>query len=163
MSLREYAGILRVFPAVTCGSAGPPGVGLPAGLWGARGLQAVHLLEGAVGFVPHVVQLHGGIPLGRQVQVLLGQVGPQLPDLKLGGQRCHRGVRGSRGNHFNHSYCDSGLCSGLWFRTWLYYCHFPQPPKWRWNKSIWIQAIDDCFIHLSKTILKTFMFALASC
>ena len=89
-------------PPVTCGtSAGPPpGVGLPAGLWGPRGLQAVHLLEGAVGFVPHVVQLHGGVPLGSQVQVLLGQVGPQLPDLKLGGgQRCQEGVRGGLGNH----------------------------------------------------------------
>ena len=41
-----------------------------------------------------MVQLHGGVPLGGQVQVLLGQVGPQLPDLKLGDTGVTRGLGG---------------------------------------------------------------------
>lgn len=49
---------------------------------GALGAEAVHLLEAAL-LAPHVVDLHGRLALRHQVQVLLGQVSPQLPDLKL--------------------------------------------------------------------------------
>lgn len=49
--------------------------------------QSVHFLEAAVLLPPHVVDLHGGLALRHQVQVLLRQVSPQLPDLKLEGRR----------------------------------------------------------------------------
>lgn len=47
------------------------------------GGQSVYFLETAALFTPHMVDLHGCFTLCYQIQVLLGQVGPQLPDLKL--------------------------------------------------------------------------------
>lgn len=49
------------------------------------GGQSVHFLEAAVLLPPHVVDLHGGLALRHQVQVLLRQVSPQLADFKLEG------------------------------------------------------------------------------
>lgn len=66
---------------ITCS---PPG--LSCNDWpvvvGGPGGQPVHLLETAL-FAPHVVDLHGCFPLRYQIQVLLGQVGSQLPNLEL--------------------------------------------------------------------------------
>lgn len=55
-------------------------------LRGPRG-QTVHFLERAVLFPPHVMNLHGCFTFCNQIQVLLGQVGPQLPDFKLKGKK----------------------------------------------------------------------------
>lgn len=47
------------------------------------GSRSLHHLEVPTLFAPCVVDLHGRLALRRQVQVLLRQVCPQLPDLKL--------------------------------------------------------------------------------
>lgn len=54
---------------------------------GRPGGQSVHFLEAAVLLPPHVVDLHDGLALRHQVQVLLRQVSPQLADFKLEGRR----------------------------------------------------------------------------
>jgi hypothetical protein len=50
---------------------------------------ALHHLVAAPLLAPHMVDLHSSLLLCSQVQVLLGQVGPELSDLKLreGGDR----------------------------------------------------------------------------
>lgn len=71
-----------MFRAATCSPPGLSGFRLPVMLGGPRG-QSVHFLETAALLPPHVVDLHGCLALCHQIQVLLGQVGPQLPDFKL--------------------------------------------------------------------------------
>lgn len=75
-----------VLRAATCSSPRLSGLRRPAMLRGPGG-QSVHLLETAVLLPPHVVDLHGRLALRHQIQVLLRQVSPQLPDFKLEGQR----------------------------------------------------------------------------
>lgn len=45
--------------------------------------QAFYNLKTPALFAPYVVDLHGCFTFRCKVQVLLGQVGPQLPDFKL--------------------------------------------------------------------------------
>lgn len=45
--------------------------------------QPVYLLETAALLAPHMVDLHSSLTLRSEVQILLGQMSPQLPDLKL--------------------------------------------------------------------------------
>lgn len=68
--------------AATCSSSRLSGFGRPVMLRGPGG-QSVHLLETAALLPPHVVDLHGRLALRHQIQVLLRQVSPQLPDFKL--------------------------------------------------------------------------------
>lgn len=60
-----------------------PGVPLGALVIRLPRSRSLHHLKVPTLFAPHVVDLHGCFPLGRQVQVLLRQMGPQLSDLKL--------------------------------------------------------------------------------
>ncbi len=76
----------QVFQTVTCRPPGLSSFSWAVMLGRPRG-QAVHLLEAAALFTPHMVDLHGCLTLCYQIQVLLGQVGPQLPDFKLKGKR----------------------------------------------------------------------------
>ncbi|TNN87618.1 hypothetical protein EYF80_001965 [Liparis tanakae] len=70
-------------PYRTCGAVGLSEVPLAALVVRLPGSRALHHLEAAALFAPHVMNLHGGFAFRRQVQVLLGQMGPQLSDLKL--------------------------------------------------------------------------------
>lgn len=45
--------------------------------------QAFYNLKTPALFAPYMVDLHGCFTFCRKVQILLGQMGPQLPDLKL--------------------------------------------------------------------------------
>lgn len=76
----------EVLRASTCSSPRLSGLGRPVMLRGPGG-QSVHFLETAVLLPPHVVDLHGRLALRHQIQVLLRQVSPQLPDFKLEAQR----------------------------------------------------------------------------
>lgn len=78
-----------MFHAVTCRPSRLSSFSWTVMLGGTRG-QSVHLLEGAALFTPHMVDLHGCFTLCYQIQVLLGQVSPQLPDLKLKGKKKER-------------------------------------------------------------------------
>lgn len=71
-----------MFQVVTCRPSGLSRFSWTVMLGGPRG-QSVHLLESAALFTPHMVDLHGCFTLCYQIQILLGQVGPQLPDFKL--------------------------------------------------------------------------------
>lgn len=71
---------------VTCRPPRLSSFSWPVMLRGPRG-QSVHLLKTAALFTPHMVDLHGCFTLCYQIQVLLGQVGPELPDFKLSGKR----------------------------------------------------------------------------
>lgn len=72
---------------------------LGGGLLGPR--AGLHHLVAAARLAEHVRGLQRRLALRSQVQVLLRQVRPQLPDLKLqeerGGGRWGRGGRGGRG------------------------------------------------------------------
>ncbi|TNN57031.1 hypothetical protein EYF80_032752 [Liparis tanakae] len=46
------------------------------------GGQSIHLLETVALFTPHVVDLHGRLTLGHQIQVLLGQKQLQIVEMK---------------------------------------------------------------------------------
>lgn len=76
----------EVFQTATCSPPGLSGFRLPVMLRSPRG-QSVHFLETAALLPPHVVDLHGRLALCHQIQVLLGQVGPQLPDFELEGKK----------------------------------------------------------------------------
>lgn len=71
-----------MFQTVTCGTPRLSDFGWPVMLRGPGG-QSIHLLETAALFTPHMVDLHGCFTLCYKVQILLSQVGPELPDFKL--------------------------------------------------------------------------------
>lgn len=50
---------------------------------GGCGSESIHLLKAAALLSPHVMDLHSSLTLCNQIQILLSQVSPQLPDLKL--------------------------------------------------------------------------------
>ena len=60
-----------------------PGVSLAALIVKLPRRQAFHHLKTPALFAPPMVDLHGCFTFCCQVHVLLGQMGPQLPDLKL--------------------------------------------------------------------------------
>lgn len=60
-----------------------PGVSLAALVVRLPRSQAFYNLKTPALFAPYMVDLHGCFTFCRKVQVLLGQMGPQLPDLKL--------------------------------------------------------------------------------
>lgn len=60
-----------------------PGVSLAALIIRLTRSQAFYNLKTPALFAPYVVDLHGCFTFCCKVQVLLGQMGPQLPDLKL--------------------------------------------------------------------------------
>lgn len=60
-----------------------PGVPLAALIVRFSGSQAFHNLKAPALFAPYMMNLHGCFAFCRKVQVLLGQMGPQLSDLKL--------------------------------------------------------------------------------
>ena len=60
-----------------------PGVSLAALIVRLPRSQAFYNLKTPALFAPYVVDLHGSFTFCRNVQVLLGQMCPQLPDLKL--------------------------------------------------------------------------------
>lgn len=62
---------------------GLPGISLAALIVRLPRSQAFYNLETPALFAPNMVDLHGCFTLCREVQVLLGQMGPQLPDLEL--------------------------------------------------------------------------------
>lgn len=70
-------------PYATCCAMRLPGVPLGAFVVRLPRSRPLHHLKVPTLFAPRVVDLHGCFTLRRQVQVLLRQVCPQLPDLKL--------------------------------------------------------------------------------
>lgn len=78
-----FKNILLKKSCYTCSGVWLPGESLDTLVVRLPGSEAFDNLETPALFAPDVVDLHGCFALCRKVQVLLGQVGPQLPDLKL--------------------------------------------------------------------------------
>ncbi len=70
-------------PCCTCSGVRLPGVSLAALIVRLPRSQAFYNLEAPSLFSPNVVNLHGCFTFCCKVQVLLGQMCPQLPDLEL--------------------------------------------------------------------------------
>lgn len=85
-------------------------------LRGPRG-QTVHLLETAALFTPHMVDLHGCFTLGNKIQVLLSQVGPELPDFKLTKEKDER--KGQKNFKIRHTSVlnTNSLCLHFWIEV----------------------------------------------